>query len=350
MSIQDLNSRMEILEQETEALTEERESIVAREEHLKRSIAKLNEDVAIMGFLQNKAEDIQEEKLQRERDIQTCQDQVRSLESDVEELFDKLSDSNSVLKQLEALGEDVAEGLSILEERQKVLEECERRLLELSERLDMQSHVVKDHSRHDNYGGAEQAIQTPVENNIVPGWNQNIAPLATGDVSFCGLPARKDGENNWTIVSSCDAQYSAYREHTSEYKVQRLDPYQVKVIDARMVAGIDFISDRHINDPESFWNKKGDSFKSFYNIAQKIPVVQNRLSAGESLETLMADAEVGRCAELFFNVTSSSFEPIGVIEGDGFYEINGRGRHRIMLAQMLGVSIPMRVEGKYVRK
>lgn len=80
------------------------------------------------------------------------------------------------------------------------------------------------------------------------------------------------------------------------------------------------------------------------NTASKIPEVQQRLDNGESLDSLLDDDQLGRCAQAYFN--PDSYKAIEVDEmPDGGYIFNGDGRHRIITARQAKYDIPVKVVG-----
>lgn len=172
--------------------------------------------------------------------------------------------------------------------------------------------------------------------------------LPQSDKHFCGLPIRRMHNGTWGVVSSTQDQYDEYFNNMNDYSYEAFDTAEVRMIDAREISGIDMISDYDLENPHVFWGRSGGTYESFEAIAQMIPEVQTRLNNGERLLDLIEDERVGSCAGLFFNADSTSHP--AVYEGDGFYALAGNGRHRVMLAQRLGYSIPMRVVGRIVRR
>lgn len=168
--------------------------------------------------------------------------------------------------------------------------------------------------------------------------------LPDSDIHFCGLPIQHLPNGTWGVVSSCQSSYEEYSNHFDDYAVENYPSCEFRTVDARRIAGIDMISDRDLANPEIFWGRSGGTFESFMEIAQLIPSIQQQLDNGIGLEAIMSDEHLGECARLFFNV--NSLDHPTVYENDGFYELSGGGRHRVMLAQLLGYSIPVRVRGR----
>ena len=182
-------------------------------------------------------------------------------------------------------------------------------------------------------------------------YEQNSVDIVAGDPPksdnyFSGLPVERQENGMWEVISNCRNAYLTYVENIDCFRTQIFDHYETRVVDARCIEGIGMISDRDIENPEIFWGRSGGTYESFERIALQIPEVQRRLNNGETLSALMDDEELGSCAHLFFN-TENPDHPT-VYEGNGFYELSGGGRHRVMLAQRLGFSIPVRIRGRFV--
>ncbi len=185
-----------------------------------------------------------------------------------------------------------------------------------------------------------------LHSQVYPGFHTQSASeaLADSDTHFCGLPIQRLPNGTWGVISSCQSAYEVYSNDFDAYVIENYPSCEFKTVDARRIAGIDMISDRDLANPEIFWERSGGTFESFMAIAQLIPSVQQQLDNGISLETIMSDPHLGECARLFFNVNRVDHPT--VYENDGFYELSGGGRHRVMLAQLLGYSIPVRVRGR----
>lgn len=107
-------------------------------------------------------------------------------------------------------------------------------------------------------------------------------------------------------------------------------------------------SEADIKNPDIFWGRdSGKTMESFLEIASHIPEVRHLLDRGASLDSLINDPRLGKCAEIYFDSNSSHFPT--VYEADGFYEFSGNGRHRILAARHYGYEIPVRVAGRIVK-
>ena len=163
MDIHDIGSQLEQIESETAELSDQKAALETREQELSEAISKLREDVEISDYIGAKEAQNEKELENTEQKLQSYRSQVAALEDSLLALTEELQNSESVLSQLEALGENVSEGLGILEERRQLLEECERQLQEIVERLEMDSVSLNAGEQGDQTaaaaGGAQEAQQ-----------------------------------------------------------------------------------------------------------------------------------------------------------------------------------------------
>lgn len=97
---------------------------------------------------------------------------------------------------------------------------------------------------------------------------------------------------------------------------------------------------------ENFWNHHGNTHDDYKEIASHIPEVQNRLNAGESIESIRQDPNLKNCADAYFNENNM---PEAVKYGNTYIH-NDDGRHRILAAQEYGYDMPIKVVGEYTGK
>lgn len=128
--------------------------------------------------------------------------------------------------------------------------------------------------------------------------------------------------------------------HSSTYT----DGDRYETIDPNLIEGIS-VSSSEVENPDLFWSQHqaGGTKDSFVEIAKKIPDVQAKLNEGVLLSELFNDPELGACASIYFDVNSPS--AVRVLKGDGFYEFQSNGRHRVLAARALGYAISVVVVG-----
>ena len=102
------------------------------------------------------------------------------------------------------------------------------------------------------------------------------------------------------------------------------------------------ISQNDMDNPSLFWgqHETDGSCESFTEIANKIPEVRSQLENGKTMEELIEDPELSKCANIYFKNKPK------VVQRDGYYEFDSNGRHRILAAREAGQNIPVEVIGK----
>lgn len=91
------------------------------------------------------------------------------------------------------------------------------------------------------------------------------------------------------------------------------------------------------SEDENFWNHHGNQKEDYMELASKLPEVQTRVDAGESLEDIMKDDELKDCAYAYYE------RMVTVEKTEQGYEFQSDGRHRIEAAKELGYKIPVKV-------
>lgn len=141
-------------------------------------------------------------------------------------------------------------------------------------------------------------------------------------------------------------QYNEFEEKFKNDKVKRVptskDSPIIEKTDASNIHEVDlFGADRNSDE---FWNHHGNNKDFYYDMASKIPEVQERLDSGESLDSIKQNPDLRACASGYFEESNlprvSKYKDTYISEGDG--------RHRILAAQDLGMDIKVRVNGEYV--
>ena len=124
---------------------------------------------------------------------------------------------------------------------------------------------------------------------------------------------------------------------------ERYDTPVERTISPGSIEGI-HLGEPEMENPDVFWSQheSGGTAESFREIAARIPEVRARLASGESLDSLVQDPELSRCAGIYFR------DRPRVVESDGYYEFDSNGRHRILAARELGYDIPVDVIGRRV--
>lgn len=102
------------------------------------------------------------------------------------------------------------------------------------------------------------------------------------------------------------------------------------------------ISQNDMDNPSLFWSQHetDGSCESFTEIANKIPEVKKQLENDKTIEELIENPELSKCANIYFKNKPK------VVQRDGYYEFDSNGRHRILAAREAGQDIPVEVIGK----
>lgn len=119
-----------------ETLVEEEQANETREQHLSDAISKLSNDAKVIEQLLRNKEAISEEQERIKDEKEKCSQRLDSLADALNEYSQGITDEAAFLSELSEMGENVDEGVSILEERKEWLSECQKRLQEISEKLD----------------------------------------------------------------------------------------------------------------------------------------------------------------------------------------------------------------------
>lgn len=134
-------------------------------------------------------------------------------------------------------------------------------------------------------------------------------------------------------------QYNEYLQSDKDDSITRtrLDVPVIEITNSNNIHRIDLFGAS--KDDEKFWNHHGRSKEDFLELASHIPEVHKRMAAGETLDSLYSDPEVGDCARLYFDKTQMP----SVDKYGDTYIAGGDNRHRILAAQEFGYDIPLKV-------
>ncbi|MBQ8616648.1 MAG: hypothetical protein IJX67_07210 [Oscillospiraceae bacterium] len=144
--------------------------------------------------------------------------------------------------------------------------------------------------------------------------------------------------NHFDKYSDIDKNYADH-PRTAYPKEQQ----EFRTVNPADIEGV-YLGDSDVEDPSRFWGMHNGSKDAWMDTASHIPEVQARLDSGESLESLLQDDQLGKCAQAYFNPDSSKAIQVDEMAGGG-YMFNGDGRHRIIAARANGYDIPVRVVG-----
>ena len=147
--------------------------------------------------------------------------------------------------------------------------------------------------------------------------------------------------NNFDKFSDIDRNYS---NHPRTDLKKNGDDYTATVNPAD-IEGV-YLGDTEVENPDNFWGMHNGSKDAWMDTASHIPEVQERLNAGDSLDSLLDDDRLGPCANAYFNPNNPQAIEVDAMP-DGGYMFSGNGRHRVIAAREYGYDIPVRVTGRY---
>lgn len=109
---------------------------------------------------------------------------------------------------------------------------------------------------------------------------------------------------------------------TPDKDYEMMDPNEIQNVDS---------------EDENFWNHHGNQKEDYIALASKLPEVQARVEAGESLEDIMKDEKLKECAYAYYE------RMVTVEKTEQGCEFQSDGRHRIEAAKELGYKIPVKI-------
>jgi hypothetical protein len=164
-----------------------------------------------------------------------------------------------------------------------------------------------------------------------------------GDISSVTVASSYGGVNNeinTTFVESADENslLESFNNGLYDTKTIRLvDPpegqYQAW-IDSRDIVGV-FHNDSVNKD--DFWTHHGETKERFAELASKVETVKNLMDQGIGLEHIKQNPDLTACVEQYF----SSNRAVRVYQYGDKYIFGGDGRHRVRIAQEMGINIPV---------
>lgn len=113
--------------------------------------------------------------------------------------------------------------------------------------------------------------------------------------------------------------------------------------------------DDEIQDPEGFWSMHTITDESveegirktckedYLELASRIPGVYEAIKSGKTKEEILQDPELKETYLKYF----ADNRMIRAVEGNGYVEMQGDGRHRILAARELNMKIPVKIDSRY---
>ena len=127
-----------------------------------------------------------------------------------------------------------------------------------------------------------------------------------------------------------NASYAKYEKNSAAENMIRIESNRIENVNAADIK-------RYDSSREHFWEDHGRTKEQFLEIASHIPEVKERLSNGETLDSIKQDTKLESCVSSYFE------KPIQVEKFENCYMFVDDGRHRIAAAAELGHDIPVTV-------
>ena len=173
----------------------------------------------------------EKEKQTVEQGLDGFRERVGQIETELQELTSQAADSEEVLSALTQFGEDVEEGLAILEERQRLIEECTIQLQAVIERLGANSVENDSNPRINNIKPQRRASNYSDSSN-------NPKPNSE---SFCAnveLMQDNLSDSRFFSKGNHSESFQKYWENINEYKYQEREQPEIMYIKARDIEGV----------------------------------------------------------------------------------------------------------------
>lgn len=291
---EELDEKAEINKEEAEYWKERKETINLALDKLEGRDTQVHETLKIFNF--SKANEKSEKVQAKQEELSNL---AHSLQTSLSEMEEENTNSKQTLNDLIALGEDVSDGMSIVEERQAYIDRSKERLTSAMEKLGLSSQM---------FGSFETGLIDDRSDVFVKGdhFDQFVSDY-----------------NNYSAYS-----YKSYET-----------PKEITISPSN-IEGIN-ITQRESIEPSLFWSQheSNGTIESFKEIASHIPEVNNAIASGETIDHLVEDPKLGVCTAIYY------VNKPRVVEYDGYYEFDSNGRHRILAARELGYDIPVTVVG-----
>ena len=127
------------MEKDVESAVERKDELADQGRQLEQAITRLREDIEASALIASNLAEKLSEKAAVDAEIATYKEQAAELQERLDSMIHSNSGSLATLKGLESVGEDVQEGLRIVEERQALIETCTEALQSILDKLEMAS-------------------------------------------------------------------------------------------------------------------------------------------------------------------------------------------------------------------
>ena len=341
MALEDIEN----IESEAAKVHEEEKVTDQKLEVINKTLDRLSMDAAVLASVAQVREDEYEREKYYKREKEKLSERLSRIIDEVNAHSQDLKNEAAVLQELENSGIEISGGYDVLRERQEYLSETMERVVHVSQQFDLSVSIQQTLVMIEGGGGESQEnTDRQLRDRAM---SYKTGRVARGD--FCGFDVSQYQEGgDYFVEGKYHNLYMDYYQSYGDYEIETVDRehQSIELVDLDLVEGI-HLSERDVQDAQVFWTQHdhsdGASMASFMEIASHIPEVKRELAKGRSLESIDQDPILGQCAALYFHPEYANAPTL--VKGDGYYEWNSNGRHRILAARALGYTFPMRIEG-----
>lgn len=146
--------------------------------------------------------------------------------------------------------------------------------------------------------------------------------------------------NKTMFIESIEEKNTLDNFYNSLYEtktINLIDPpggHHLSLVHSRDIIGLFHNDSIRIDD---FWKHHGESKARFVELASKIGTVRTMIEEGMNLEQIKQDSNLTACVEQYFSLDRA----VRVYQYGDKYIFAGDGRHRVRIAQELGLDIPV---------
>ena len=169
-----------------------------------------------------------------------------------------------------------------------------------------------------------------------------------GGGSFSGNPVSPVGNGDYFVQGNNHEAFMDVWKNSGDYEYESLENPSYETIDPADIEGVR-VGESEYNKPEAFWGMHASSKEKWESYASNVKRAQEMYEAGVPIDTILSDPTIGEAAGVHFQGGGQGF-PTVIKNEAGFYEFEGNGRHRIIIAREGGYKIPVRVVGTRKRK
>lgn len=278
--------------------------------------------------LNERAQELQEEKSDILSDISSEQEKLKETKSKLNSIKD-----NPYASHLEAAS---AKGDQLMGELESLLDEIDEDIPDISSGSDQGISAGSSGKKGGLFSGLFSKKAEPASVSQAPHF---------GSFEMAQIPGSSD---YFVKGSNYDSFISDYNNYGSTVYQSLSGNEKEAVISPSLIEGIR-MGPGEAADNSIFWAQHltGGTKESFMEITSHIPQVRSLIDSGMSLDEIRhARPDLEECVSIYFSPSQIPW----VIQCDGYYELDSGGRHRVLTAREAGYDIPVRIVGIRHRK